>query len=132
MGRNASATKGPVLTAWQHAFYESRMYYKLVDKKVARCANALEWHEWFEAATQSGERFVAQDEVEGIEVSTFFVGADMNSDQASQLNLFETVVFGKGGQELEAMGAQYKTWNGAAEGHHAILRKLRDQTSGIE
>ncbi|CAB3802741.1 hypothetical protein LMG28614_05686 [Paraburkholderia ultramafica] len=108
------------------------MYYKLVDKKVTRCATAREWHEWFEAATQSGERFVAQDEVGAIEVSTFFVGADTNSGQAGQLKLFETVVFDKGGKEVAALNAQYKTWNGAAEGHRAVLRKLRNQTSGIE
>ena len=50
------------------------------------------------------------------------------------MKLFETIVFRQNKQELEALNAhyKYKAWNGAAEGHREILRKLRHQASRIE
>lgn len=83
-------------------------------------ASILEWGQWFEKAN----RVVAKDKVNGVEVSTVFLGLDHQWGDGPPL-LFETMIFGGPHDEDQW---RYSTWDEAVTGHVAAL-KLARQTA---
>lgn len=79
----------------------------------------IKWAQWFEGA----DRGVALDELDGVRVSTVFLGLDHNFSLAGPPLLFETMVFGgKYDQEQE----RYSTWETALQGHNRIVEMVRE------
>jgi hypothetical protein len=77
----------------------------------------VEWAQWFEKA----DRHVAQDVIEGIRISTVFLGLDHSFGRTPYPILFETMVFGgKFDQECE----RYATWEQAVVGHNQWCDKV--------
>lgn len=86
----------------------------LVDKKVVPVDDALEWDAWHEGAN----RHVGDDYVNGVHVSTVFLG--INHGWFGQRDLwFETMIFG-GHHDLYQK--RYETWEEAELGHKEALK----------
>lgn len=90
-------------------------HYILKDKLPIKC-DLLIWARWFE----QNNRRVASDDVNGIQVSTVFLGIDHRWGQGRPL-LFETMVFGG---EYNQACERYSTWEEAEIGHSEMLAKV--------
>lgn len=90
--------------------------YILVDKKPKRCNDLMEWARWFEKGDEA--RRVAHDVVNGVSVSTVFLGLDHQYGGGPPL-LFETMEFGQ--QDME----RYSTWEEAEAGHRAMVERVK-------
>lgn len=93
------------------------MYYKLVDKVVTPCSIG-EWAEMFEGP----DRILAKDTVNGLEVSTVFLGTGRSSWNGDPI-VFETMIFGLTDCEYQV---RYCTWDQAVEGHLRALKYALD------
>lgn len=91
--------------------------YKLDGHTPVRVEDTIEWAKWFEKA----ERKVAHDTVNGVEVSTVFLGIDHSFGRAGPPVLFETMVFGG---ELNEEQERYRTWDEAVRGHAEMLARV--------
>lgn len=93
-------------------------YYYILDEngdpKVVE--DILEWGEWFETA----DRIAALDEMNGIRVSTVFLGLNHNFGQGLPL-LWETMIFGG---DHEGYQDRYSTLDEAKEGHQRAVRLI--------
>jgi hypothetical protein len=90
--------------------------YILEGKKTVPCEDLMEWAKWFEQA----DRSVAKDDVNGVSVSTVFLGLD-HAFGESQPMLFETMVFGG---DLDQEQARYSTWDEAETGHKEMVARV--------
>ncbi len=81
------------------------------------CDNLLEWAEWFEKA----DRHVAVDMIEGVRISTVFLGLDHNFGFNDYPILFETMCFGG---QYDQEGERYSTWEQAVVGHNQWCDKV--------
>lgn len=95
-------------------------FYILRDK-VPVPATLLEWGRWFE----KNERIVSQEELNGVCVSTVFLGVDHSFFRGSLPALFETMIFGG---EHDGYQARSCTWHEAEEEH----TKAWDLVAGIK
>ena len=94
--------------------------YKLDGHEPVPEPNLIVWLLWFEVATESGERIVAQTAIdEHLEVSTVFLGIDHRHGEAGPPLLFETAIFEHG--SLVRL-FRYSTWAEAEIGHEATVR----------
>lgn len=95
--------------------------YILEGKKTVPCEDLMEWAKWFEQA----DRTVAKDDVNGVSVSTVFLGLN-HAFGESQPMLFETMVFGgEHDQDCE----RYSTWDEAETGHKETVARIRASSS---
>jgi len=82
-------------------------------------ANTIdEWGTWFETA----ERQVALDEIDGVEVSTVFLGADYSHTGGAPV-LYETMIFGG---EYDKKYQYYHTLEEAREGHRKAVAMITE------
>lgn len=88
-------------------------YYILENDAVKRVPQ-LEWAKWYE--THQSERIVKQTMIDGVKISTVFLGIDHSFLGGPPL-IFETMVFG-GDQDAEM--DRYSTKREALEGHEAM------------
>ena len=77
----------------------------------------MKWAEWFEVPEN---RVIARDEVNGVRVSTVFLGLDHNFDGQGDPILWETMTFGKGEEQQE----RYTSKKEALVGHKKIVDSL--------
>lgn len=77
-----------------------------------------------DAQTRADYKRVGDDEVDGVRVSTVFLGMDHNWSQAGPPILFETMLFGTPDEDNPMV--RYSTEQQAREGHEAIVAALRD------
>ena len=84
--------------------------YTLDGKKPIECEDLLTWAKWFETAN----RHVAQDERDGVRVSTVFLGLDHRFGVDGPPILFETMIFGGPHDQDQD---RYSTWEEAEAGH---------------
>ena len=77
----------------------------------------MKWGKWFETA----ERRVAKTEINGITISTIFLGLDHNYFGNEVPILFETMVFGG---ELDQEEERYSTWEEAVKGHDEMVKRV--------
>jgi hypothetical protein len=99
-----------------HRHYLTRGLYILRGHDPVREPDLLKWGEWLEKSP----RWVAQDTVELVDVSTVFLGLDHGLDPSRPV-LFETMVFGG---ELDRTCERYCTWDEAEAGHKAMLDRV--------
>lgn len=91
-------------------------YYTLEGHNAVPC-DGTTWAKRFETA----ERRVALDNINGVKVSTVFLGLDHNFGSGPPL-LFETMVFG-GKYDQEQW--RYSTWDEAEQGHKRIVEEVK-------
>lgn len=76
---------------------------------------------------------VARDQVGEIDVSTVFLGTDMNHMRVLRPELptmcFETMIFGPDRSDVED---RYSTWEEAAAGHQAVVERLKTPTVHVD
>ena len=96
-----------------------RGYYILKNKKAVQVNNLTEW------ATQFGKqnKRVAKDTINGVDISTMFLGLDHQYGKGKPL-LFETMVFGG---ELDQKQERYSTWEEAEIGHKIMIKKVKGE-----
>lgn len=94
--------------------------YILDGKMAVQCPSILEWCVWMETNT----RQVALDVLDGITVSTVFLGLDHNFGNGDPL-LFETMVFLADGKARECW--RYFTWAEAEAGHQEIVKAIEEE-----
>lgn len=97
--------------------------YILKDKKVVPVDDVLEWGKWFESA----DRAVKQETVNGLWVSTVFLGLDHGFGSNEPL-VFETMVFSKDGKDLDdSYQMRCSTWEQAEKMHTKAVRWAKKQ-----
>lgn len=85
--------------------------YYILDGKEPKPVGVSEWERWF--AKNREKRIVRKDDIDGVRVSTVFLGIDHGGMRGSPL-LFETMIFGGPHDEYQV---RYSTWDEAEEGH---------------
>lgn len=80
---------------------------------------------WFETAN----RVVARTTVNGLLVSTVFLGID-HSFGGGPPSLFETMVFGSSGEEIEDYTERCSTWDEAEAQHKQAVAMVEAKTKG--
>jgi len=80
----------------------------------------LEGAKWFEEHLK--ERIVAQEEVNGVRISTVFIGLDHSYGSSSLPVVFETMIF-KG--PLDQEQDRYHTWTEAEAGHIQMVERVK-------
>lgn len=113
--------------------------YKLEGHRVVLCASNEEWVIWLETA----DCCVAFDEIDGIAISTLFLGLDHNwsnvidsfisdisgKEQQDPL-LFETRIFLPNGDASAMM--RYFTWEEAEQGHRKAVETILEARKETE
>ena len=94
--------------------------YILEGKKPVAVEDILVWGQWFETA----ERKVGSDTIDGVQISTVFLGVDHNFGGGKPL-LFETMIFGG---ERDGEQYRYSTWEEAEKSHKKIVAELQHET----
>lgn len=97
----------------------------LEDQTPVPVQDLLQWGRWFEGA----DRIVKSDMIQGVHVSTVFVGIDHGygwilGQPGYKPLLFETMVFGG---ELDMYQQRYSTWKGAEYGHDKVVQMVREK-----
>jgi len=94
-------------------------FFLLDGKTPVACSDVLEWA----AAFDISNRRVALDDIDGIEISTVFLGLDHNYQLQGPPILFETMVF----DDSEHGGSmrRYATWDEAETGHRWVVNETR-------
>lgn len=98
------------------------MYILDHDHNPVPVADAIEWSVFFE---NIDNRRVAYDTVNGINVSTVFLGVDHSFTDDGPPILFETMCFG-GPDWLDEFQRRYATWDEAEQGHRATVAAIRE------
>lgn len=92
------------------------MYILNKDHSVTKCNDTIEWGRWMAAANRIVECTI----INGMTVSTVFLGIDHNFSNDGAPILFETMIF-DGPYDQEQW--RYHTWN-EAQKHHNLICKL--------
>src|SRR5262245_32391439 len=83
------------------------------------CNDLLQWSQWFETA----DRVIARDEINGVVITTVFLGIDHNFGSVGPPILFETMVFGG---SFDQHQERYTTWQLAEIGHQQTIERVRE------
>ena len=94
------------------------MFYTLRGKIPVMVADMERWAQWME----TGDRIVKQETINGIRVSTVFLGLDHGIGIGREPLLFETMIF-RNGEGKETW--RYSTWEQAETGHVAAVELVR-------
>jgi hypothetical protein len=86
----------------------------------AQCDNIVKWGEWM--AEHDDERRVARTNIDGVDISTVFLGLDHNSGNGPPL-LFETMAFG-GPNGIDQECERYTTREEAEAGHRRMCDRV--------
>lgn len=86
--------------------------YILVGRTPFKCHDSKIWHKFMDSAN----REVKFDSVNGVKISTVFIGFDYMCGR-NPPRLFETMVFGG---EQNGYLKRYISWNDAEEGHEEV------------
>ena len=96
--------------------------YALDGHKIKVAENVVEWGNWM----RTNERHVADQDVDGVRVSTVFLGIDHRFATNGPPILFETMVFGG---HLDGEMKRYETWEQAEAGHRKIVERVIQEGS---
>lgn len=95
-------------------------YYMLVNGKIVGTDDVIEWGRWFENIEN---RIVEQTEIDGVRVSTIFLGIDHSFNFGKRKALLcETMVFGGDHDDYQE---RYATLGEAKQRHAAIVDAIR-------
>jgi hypothetical protein len=92
----------------------ARGLYRLNGHEPVKESDLMTWAKWFESA----DRIVVQEFIGAYWISTVFLGSDHNWTGAGRPMLFETMVFGDGGGDIDCR--RCSTWD-EAELQHAAM-----------
>jgi hypothetical protein len=87
------------------------------DHQLEPCG-LFEWARWI----KKNERHVANETIDGVHISTVFLGIDHNFSENGPPLLFETMIFG--GQE-DQFQRRYATWAEAEAGHKEAVELVK-------
>ena len=106
--------------------YDMSVLFVLKNKIAIACNDSLEWAKFM--ATPA--RVVDRTEIDGIVVSTIFLGVDYNFIGVGDPLLFETLVFmpDKNTGQMD----RYFTWGEAEEGHQVMVKIIREQLAHVD
>ena len=94
-------------------------FYKLdEDKKAVPLGNAFEFAE----AIGTQPRFVGEDTLEDVNVTTIFLGIDLGHGRSKKPILFETMILGG---NLNGETQRYSTWEEAETGHKTMVELVK-------
>lgn len=93
-------------------------YYRLDGRTAVPCT----FHEWAEML-DSSLRHIAKDEIEGVEISTVFLGLDHNWRRNGKPMIFETMTFSDSFGEIQLRCSTYMQ---AEEMHRTVVDLVRD------
>ena len=99
------------------------LFYILKEKEIIPIDNRVEWGKWFE---NNKERFIKQDNINNMRISTIFLGFDhsFGLEKDKIPILFETMVFPEGDWDVNYC-ERYHTYDEALEGHQRIVEKVK-------
>lgn len=92
-------------------------YYILEGKTAVSCRDVRAWGKWYGNA----DRKVAHDTIDGVRISTIFLGIDHSFGDGKPL-LFETMVFGG---ELDQEQDRCSTWDQAEAMHRIMVDRVK-------
>jgi len=96
--------------------------FMLDGETVVPCRDMFTWARWFEGANT---RVDYTEITSQCRVSTIFLGLDHRFGRDGPPLVFETMVFG--GPDDDALEVwRYSSWDDAAIGHKAVVRKVRE------
>lgn len=98
-------------------------FYTLDGHRPVAVENVIEWARW----SATSDNRVAIDEINGLKISTVFLGVDHNWGGGAPI-LFETMVFGKS-EEWNDYQERYYNWDAAEAGHKRICEAIRNGDS---
>lgn len=104
------------------------LLYILDGKRPVECTDPMEWARWF-CRHVVDCRKVAYDAVDGVGVSTVFLGSIHGFSRAGQPLLFETMVFGG---PLDQEQERCATWDEAEAMHAAMVARVRDSIETVK
>jgi hypothetical protein len=95
----------------------------ILEGHEVKAVDMMTWARWLQTARQ--DRVVARTTVmEGVDVSTVFLGLDHRFGEDGPPLIFETMVFG--GQHDQDM-QRYSTWDEAEAGHKRMCEMLKEK-----
>lgn len=107
--------------------------YILKDKIAYPCIDMADWAEWMANGGEEARR-VALTSIEGVEVSTVFLGHDCSFGHGEP-EIFETMVFVRESHNISDMATydpnlkdiqiRYSSWADAIEGHERLVKSIR-------
>ncbi len=99
--------------------------YYLNEDKTYRPAELMEWAMQFEQLSQEHKRHVGNDMIDGLHISTVWLGLDHNYFGGRPL-VFETMIFDTptGGNDIYC--ERYTTWEEAEEGHQKAIEWVKN------
>ena len=92
--------------------------YILKDGKPVRCDDTIEWGRWFE---NPENRRIAENDVNGVVISTVFLGID-HAYNGGEPILYETMVFGG---EFDRECERYRSREESLAGHSEWVEKVK-------
>lgn len=110
----------------EHLFGKKDKFILDKDKNVIP-ASLFEWGQFFE--NNEEERIVKKDKINGLKISTVFIGVDHNicrlydKEEDHELHIFETMVFD--GNMSDIYCDRYATWKEAEEGHQSAIEWVK-------
>jgi hypothetical protein len=93
------------------------MYYILMNKKPVPVSDIVRWAQWF----GTNSRHVKDTTIEGVRVSTVFLGIDHSFNNSRKPILFETMIFGG---EHDGYQDRCSTWDEAVVNHEKAIEML--------
>lgn len=110
------------------SYWNKKDYFILDENKNVIPASLIEWGTYLE---EIDKRIVKKDMINDLQVSTVFVGMDMNghfldADNISDYKpaIFETMIFPRDGGDIYC--DRYATWKEAEEGHQKAVQWVKD------
>ena len=101
-------------------------HYKLINNTPVLELDLLSWAQWMESV----DRQIAFMKIDGIEISTDFMGLDPNPSHENKPLLFETVVYLS--RKKYGQMACYFSYSEAIKGHDAIVQIITKQQACMQ
>ena len=102
-------------------------FYLNLDKTTRPCS-LEEWGNQLEEMRKSNTKHVADEIVNGLRVSTVWLGLNHDFSELGQPLLFETMIFPEEGRDsIELYLDRYATWQEAEEGHKKAVEWVKDE-----
>lgn len=98
-------------------------HYYLNEDHSYRPCSLMEWASQLDTLTKTDKKHVADEVIEGVRVSTVWLGLDHNYFGGRPL-LFETMVFNAEGSDIYC--ERYTTWEQAESGHNKAVEWVKD------
>ena len=93
----------------------------ILNNKTPEAVDLDTWAKWFGTA----DRTVAKTEIQGILISTVFLGLDHNWSMSGPPILFETMAFTDYDEAQNLPTRRYATWEEAEVGHMETVEELQ-------